>query len=469
MQKLLRLCFAIILAKLIARLCRALGRAGSTLPGRVALRIAPGLIETLAQQARRGTVVVTGTNGKTTTATMLATILRSAGYRVVHNREGANLLRGLASTLCRAAGVNGRLHADVVVMEVDEATVPQAIVRLRPMAVVVTNFFRDQLDRYGELERTVGLVAEGIARLNARSCAVLCADDPLVAELSRWVPCRLIFFGVETRPWVPREMPHAADAKYCRQCDAPYRYEFLVYGHLGSYLCPRCGHRRPRPDVRLARFEPVGASGCHLEMRANGRSVAVRLKVPGAYNAYNALAACAAALSMGIHEEHIIRGLESFRGAFGRMEAVRVGGRRVLLALVKNPAGFNEVISALVRGADSGTIGLVVAINDRQADGTDVSWLWDVDFERLTQVAHRIQLLVTSGTRAHDMAVRLKYAGMDPARIQPIPGLGQAIRAALDAVEPDSLLYLLCSYTAMLQARRALERMKAVGRIWEDQ
>ncbi len=456
---------ALWLGKLVMWLSRASGRGGTSLPGRVSGLLAPGILGALARQCRRGCILVTGTNGKTTTASMVVAMLRESGYRVVHNRSGANLLRGLAAAFIEVATPGGRVDADYGVLEVDEATVPGAVAELPVVGAVVTNFFRDQLDRYGELDRTVALVGEGLARLPVAGFAVLNADDPLVAGLASGLRARVIRYGIEDLEAGTTLSHQTREARHCGGCGTALAYELFYYAHLGRYSCPSCGAGRPVPHVSAARVAPQGSRGADIRLGLPAGPLSLRLPVPGLYNVYNAVAAAACGTALGLEPAAIGRALEGYASRFGRMETVRVDGRGLLMALVKNPAGFNEVIRTVL--GDGAVEGLVIAINDRLADGTDVSWLWDVDFEQLAHPPGRIAWVVCSGTRAHDMAVRLKYAGFDPARLALQTDLWLAINEGLGRLGDGGVLTVLPTYTAMLELRDLLARRGLAARFWQ--
>lgn len=466
---------ALWLGKLLITVSRWLGRGGSTFPGRVVRRVRPGLLRLLSSRSRRGNVIITGTNGKTTTATMLAGVCRSAGYRPTHNRTGANLIFGITAAFVEETGWWGKTRWDLGLVEVDEATVPGAAAEVRPRVMVVTNFCRDQLDRYGELLHTVGLVRRGLEVMNG-GWAVLNADDPLVAGLGHGSRVKTLYFGVDAAAPAARwhddpggDNPGAAvpaDAKYCFRCGAPYIYQAVYYAHLGRYRCPQCGYGPPEPDVRLLDYLPLAEGGAEVMIGTPSGVIRTRLSVPGLYNAYNVLAAAAAAHVLEVDPGIIDQGIRSFGGSFGRMEAIPIGDRRVCLALVKNPVGCNEVIRTII--ATPGNKGLVLAINDNFADGTDISWLWDVDFERLAECQERFGFLIATGVRAEDMALRLKYAGIDPSQVVLVPESGRALQEALQRAQPGETVYVLPTYTAMLELRSLLEKMGHVRRFWEN-
>jgi UDP-N-acetylmuramyl tripeptide synthase len=473
----LRAWLALWMGKAAIGALRLLGRGASTLPGRLALRVQPALTADLARRLRRGSAVVSGTNGKTTTATMLAAAAAADGRRIAHNRTGANLASGVATALIAATTWTGR-GRDLAVAEVDEASMPAVCRALRPRVAVVTNFFRDQLDRYGELQTAVALVRRGLAAMPAGGVAVLNADDPLVAGLGdseATAHLRRLYYGVDTHlPDDPGEAP--SDAGHCPRCGRPFRYATRHYAHLGHYACDGCGLRRPEPDVALTALEepwgagdgtPAGAGGApawRLRLRTPEGPLAFRLAAGGLYNVYNALAAAAGGLALGVAPDALAAALTDFRSSFGRMEAVPIEGRTALLALVKNPVGLSEVVRTLARDPDPRK-GLLIAINDHYADGRDVSWLWDADVERLAGVP--FAAVVASGTRAEDMALRLKYAGIDPARVLTEPDLEAALRRGVREVPPGATLYVLPTYTAMLALRQIMSRRGLARRFWQ--
>ncbi len=461
----LRKLLAIWIAKLAVRVSRVFGRGGSTFPGTLARRVAPGILLTLGVQLPRGVILVTGTNGKTTTARMIAAVLGAAGLRVVHNRSGANLITGVTAAFIAGTDWRGRLRADIGLVECDEATVPRAVGELPVRVMLVTNFFRDQLDRFGELAHTVELVRSGAARLGPDAGLLLNADDPLVAGIGRSVSLPATYYGLEDGRHGVREMAQSREAKHCLGCGEPYEYSRYFYAHLGHYRCPKCGQERPQVDVAATRVDFVDARGLELAVRSPRGAFTVRAALPGLYNAYNVLAATAAGLAAAVEPEAIAAGLAQVTSSFGRMEPISISGRRILIALVKNPAGFNEVVRTIL--GDPDPIRLVIAINDNDADGKDISWLWDVDFERLAAAGDGIDFIVTSGTRAEDMAVRLKYGGVETNKITVEDDLTAGLARALRETASGQTLYILPTYTAMLEVRRVVAHLGHARPFWQ--
>jgi UDP-N-acetylmuramyl tripeptide synthase len=444
------------LARLVRAISRRLGRTGgTTAPGRLLLRLSPGALERLAARLERGAVLVSATNGKTTTSAMLAAALERAGQRVVHNRAGSNMSWGVATALLDA----GREPGQLGLFEVDEAWLPRVARELRPRAYLLANLFRDQLDRYGELEQLADRWSELVAEQDGRAAFVLNADDPLVADLGRGRQA-VTYFGVEDDSQALPGMQHAADSKHCRNCGAPYAYEAVYLGHMGRYRCPNCGRERPRPQVAATRVELQGMSGSRLELRTPAGGLSLALPLPGLYNVYNAVAAAALALELGVPLATVGDALERFEGAFGRVETIPLDGRSLSILLVKNPAGANEVLRTLT--LEDGSLDLWLALNDRIADGRDVSWIWDADFELL---AGRVRRATCSGTRAEEMALRLKYAGLD-AELEVERDLGDSLDSAVAGAASERV-YALPTYTALLELRDLLARRGLASR-WSE-
>ncbi|MGB9804979.1 MAG: MurT ligase domain-containing protein [Desulfofundulus sp.] len=432
------------------RLVRLLGRGkGSSLPGMVALRICPDILGYLARQARRGVVMVTGTNGKTTTNNMIARVVREAGYRVVVNTEGANLITGVTAAFLKAATPAGRVDCDYALLEVDEASFPRVTRYVHPDMVVITNFFRDQLDRYGELDKTISLIREALVKLPGTRL-VLNADDPLVAPLASSTGQGAFYYGLGEHHQVTALSVSAREGRFCPRCGRELVYAYYHYSQLGNYRCPGCGFARPFADVEGTEVSQ-GSRQVSVRLRSPAGSYELVVPVPGLYNLYNGLAAFSAGLSLGVEPEAIIRALAGYTPATGRMERFRYRDKQVLLNLVKNPAGFNEGLGTLL--SLPGPVDVLIAINDNDADGRDISWLWDVDFEVLEEHHHRINFLVCTGRRGAEMAVRLKYAGVPLDRIM-VEDMHRAVERVLNG--PGATAYLLATYTALWPLERIL-------------
>jgi UDP-N-acetylmuramyl tripeptide synthase len=441
-------------ARAVGTVSRAAGRGGgTTLPGKLLWKADPGAVDALATRLSSGVALVSATNGKTTTTAMAARIL-GRDHRLAWNRAGANLLSGIASAL-----VAGR-RADLGLFEVDEGALPEAIARTRPRAVSLANLFRDQLDRYGELELVAERWRDAVRTLSAGATLVVNADDPLVADLAEGRE-HALRFGVDDPRHARPALQHAADSKYCVRCGAPYEYAAAYVGHLGDYSCPACGHSRPLLDVAARAIDLNGVTGSRFRLESPYGNLDVELSLPGLYNVYNATAAAALAFALGASPVAVRDGLAAFSAAFGRFERIPAGSKAIVVLLIKNPAAANEALRTLETGVPPV---LVVALNDAIADGQDVSWIWDVDFEPLLPHVGRV---VASGDRAAELGVRLVYGGLPEERLEVVPGLERALDRGLELVEAGTDLVVLPTYTAMLALRGILTKRGAVRPYWD--
>ncbi len=448
-------------ARAVGGLARRAGRGGGTsLPGKVLIRLEPHAIGELAGRLPRGSVMLSATNGKTTTAAMIASVLERGGVPLVHNRAGANMAGGVASTLLAAARGARKIDGELGLFEVDEFWLDRLAPQLEPRAMLLSNLFRDQLDRYGELETIADRWAGAVARLPSATRLVLNADDPLVADLGRSAP-HVTYFGIEDPEIALAQMQHASDSKHCRRCGAAYTYEAIYLGHLGRYRCPNCGQERPEPAVAAEAITLEGTRGATFRLRTPRGTSELRLPLPGLYNVYNALAAAALCLELDVPLSTVIDGLTSVSAAFGRAERIEIAGVEVSILLAKNPAGANEILRTLALEPEQ--IDLLAILNDRIADGRDVSWVWDADFELL---AGHVRAVTCAGTRGAELALRFKYAGVAVDRLSVVADLPHALDQAL-AGTPSGRLFVVPTYTALLELREELSRRGHVGRFWE--
>ena len=459
----LRRILAILLARVSGVVSRRLQRGGGTaLPGLLAENVSPDLLGYLLGQAPAGTVFVTGTNGKTTTAALLRNIVAAEGRSVLHNATGSNLTRGVLSMLLAHTTWHGRLGVapdTVAVLELDEAAIVQALRQHQPSCIVVTNLFRDQLDRYGEVQTIAARLRTAFAELDASTGLLLNGDDPLVASLGENYRGPVRYFGLEDPRLARATIELAADSHYCPHDSTPLTYATAYYGHLGDYSCPACGWQRPKCDVLAARVALRGFAGADLTVSLTEEEVSLRLHVPGLYNVYNALAAVAAAWFLDLSAGAIAAGLKATTSAFGRAELIDVGENKTRLLLIKNPIGADQVLQLLT--AEAEPLHVLAILQDRAADGHDVSWIWDVDFECLAAAA-----VTAGGRRAEDMAVRMKYAGVE--RISVVRDIERAFDQALGGAPAGETLFVLATYTGMLAMRKILAERGYVRRYWED-
>jgi lipid II isoglutaminyl synthase (glutamine-hydrolysing) len=460
----LRLSLAIAAGKLSAASIRRVGRGGGTaVPGLLSNTLDHDILDKLAQRVPGGCVVVAGTNGKTTTSRMLAEILEYAGLGVIHNRSGSNLVRGITAAFTEHVDINGQPRGQVAVIETDEAAFPEVVRRTSPRLIMLLNLFRDQLDRYGELDTIAKSWQQTLNTLSPTQTILFNADDPAFGAISEHSPARKQAFGFQDCQYTLDHLPHAADAAICRRCGANLIYDRLYLSHLGEYHCDNCGYRRPDLDYAARDIELLGLESSTLTLVAGDESLPLEPKLPGLYNVYNIAAASAAALTLGMPGWVVQRSIGEFRAAFGRIERVELDDKSLVLVLIKNPTGFNEVLRTLAMSEMSDPV--MIAINDLDADGRDVSWLWDVDTEQLADVPAP---LYTAGIRSGDMAVRLKYAGIPTERISPLGSLDGAIDRFIDAIPAGGTGFVLPTYTAMLRLRELLHRRGKVQMFWEQ-
>lgn len=455
----IRAFFAILLCRLLRLLSRLLHRGGTAMPGRWALKLCPDLLEILAKDLK--ILAVTGTNGKTTSARMIEEAFSRQGLSYVANRSGANLASGLVTELVMNATLTGKSKKDYAILECDEAAARTVFGRIKPRVILVTNLFRDQLDRYGEVTHTLENIRAGI---QGAPEALLClnADCSLTASLSRTLPNRAVFFGVDRGAAPSRPRPEISDATHCIFCKAEYEYDYISYGHLGGFRCPRCGYRRPEAEYAVTEILDQRADGSTVVMKIKGRRHVVEINLPAMYNIYNAAGAVAAVSEMGLGTEAAIQALGRFQCGFGRMENFALGQGGAKMMLVKNPAGCNQVIEFLQNIKERFV--LVVCLNDRSADGTDVSWIWDADFEGLAELSGRLEKVIVSGDRAQDMRVRIKYAGIADEYIS----VERDYEKLADVMERQNRpVFVMPTYTAMLELRQVLVRRCGGSEFWE--
>ncbi|UWG98245.1 MurT ligase domain-containing protein [Dehalobacter sp. DCM] len=455
---------ALWFGKIISSVMKFLGRKGTTLPGAIALKICPFMIKSLASLFAEGAIIITGTNGKTTTNNLLAAILQTAGKKIAFNREGANMLTGITGALLQNTTFTGKPLASILLLEVDEATLPALCKQLTPRIAVITNFFRDQLDRYGELDTTIKLVRQS---LPPETELILNADDPLVAQIGAG-RSRVYYYGADSIPSSRKKSTETREGRFCTQCGEELAYSLFHYGQLGIYHCLNCGFKRPDPYIEAkAVYQASGGITFEIDKQP------FRLNLQGSYNLYNALAAFSAAERMQISRDSIRQGLQQYIPDAGRMEPFTLPGGKATLTLVKNPTGFNQVIRTITE--DPRELRLLIAINDLAADGRDISWLWDVDFEILAERKADIRKIICAGLRAEDMALRLKYAGFLEKELTLEPSLEKAVllleqdsakyeltddRPTDDQVKENNPMYILPTYTALFPMRDILVRRK---------
>ncbi|MFL6182043.1 MAG: MurT ligase domain-containing protein [Actinomycetes bacterium] len=447
----------------IARLAsRFTGRGGgSSLPGVVARRISPSLLHDVVAGQGIPVIAVTGSNGKTTTSRFLTELLRGEGLSVAQNRDGANLEQGVTTLAVQTAGWNGRIPSGtVMVIEVDEGALRTVAPETLPQVLVVTNLFRDQLDRFGEIYAISDVIAYAARRLPAASTVVVNADDPLTADLDVGSDRRRVTFGLDVERSYGR-ITSAADSIRCPRCLSDLQYSEVYLSHLGRYRCTRCDFARPKPDVSVTELAVEGLTSTRVTLRTPIGELEITVPQPGVHVAYDVAGAIAAAFAGGFSLEHAARSLGGVGAAFGRLEAVRAGDREVILAFAKNPTSFNTNLATLAGAGEPKQ--LLLALSNTRVDGEDFGWLWDVDFE---SIAPSIERLTISGLRADEIATRMKYAGAALDHTTVVPDRAQALEVAMQSVPAGERLVVLAGYTPTIELREAMREHGWVGRRW---
>jgi lipid II isoglutaminyl synthase (glutamine-hydrolysing) len=463
-----RFALALAAGKAASRASRVLRFGGGTsFPGKLARRIDPDVLQKIATANSARKVIITGSNGKTTTCRMLAALAQAGGLKVTQNRSGSNLVQGVISAAVRGTDLRGRMDASLLLLEVDEATVRLVAPELRPDAIVITNIFRDQLDRFGELYSMAGALAAVIESLPASATVVLNADDPLVASLAPEAVARRLYYGIRVGGAQSQVPEHAADTIRCLRCQRQLSYHAVYLSHLGDYECPECGNARPGLDVAVTAIQPSSDAGAEIKVETPAGTFPLAVPLAGVHNVYNAVAAVAAATALSLPRpqdpEQAPRAMAGLRPAFGRMEQIRAGDRQVVLAFVKNPTAYNATLREVLRRP--GGKHVLAAHSNTDIDGEDFAWLWDVDLEQLVP---QLASLVVSGTRAEEVALRFKYAGVKPGMAQVLPGRAAALDAALDETPAGESLYILAGYTPMRELRGVMQRRGWVRPAWKE-
>jgi UDP-N-acetylmuramyl tripeptide synthase len=442
--------------KLTRALLRRTGRGGTAVPGKVAMKVAPDILKATSQGME--IVVVTGTNGKTTTCNMAWHAIQACGRDCLLNRSGANLLSGITADLTCNADWRGRPRTHYAVLECDEAALKQVVPLVRPKAVVVTNLFSDQVDRYGGVENTLAEIRRGV-KLVPETTLVLNADEPLSASLALGVPNKTVFYGMNPSVGVRGDVD-LNDAGVCPVCGKAYEWDFHIYAHLGGYRCPGCGYGRRTPDVEVMSIEDLTALGSRIRLRTAEGERDVDISLPAVYNIYNAAAAVGAALALGLPLDKTLSSLSSVESSFGRLETFDLKGNRLQMILVKNPAGCNQAFSYLTSLEEDFTA--VLCLNDRTGDGHDISWINDTDYEKLCGDPH-LKKLYVCGDRKEDLDARLEKAGA-PGEIRQIVGDYDTLLGLL--LEEQRPIFALPNYTAMMELRKVLSTATGKKDFW---
>ncbi|HEY3992079.1 MAG TPA: MurT ligase domain-containing protein [Ktedonobacteraceae bacterium] len=461
-----RLALAISAGKLVGASGRILGIGGGTsLPGMVARRIDPDVLKTVMGASAAKKIVITGSNGKTTTSRMIAEMAKESGNRLSHNRSGSNLLQGVTSVAVNFASVSGELNSDVLVFEIDEGTMQHVVPEIQPDVVVITNIFRDQLDRFGELyavARSLDKVLEGLPET---STIVLNGNDPQVANFGLNAKAKRVFFGLNTTEIGTPVPDISADVIRCIHCQEDLEYKVAYLSHLGLYRCPNCGYTLPELDIAATsvKLAADGKGPTHVTLSTPAGELELEIPLPGVHNVYNAAAAVGAALAAGFPKEKLPSALAKLQPAFGRLEEIKAGDQTIYLAFVKNPTSFNLIMRLIMQ--HPGQKHILLAASHTVVDGEDFSWLWDLEVE---EMAPDIVDAICSGNKPEELAMRLKYAEVPSEHIRMIEDREQALDAALKNAGPNGTLYILATYSPTQELRRIMQKRGWVKHFWEE-
>ncbi len=461
-----RLALAISAGKLAGASGRLLGIGGGTsLPGLIARRIDPDVLKSVVGASKAKKIVITGSNGKTTTARMTAAMAVNNGKRVSHNRAGSNMLQGVTSVAVNFADIFGRLNSDVLLFEIDEGTMPLVMPEIKPDVVVITNIFRDQLDRYGELYSVAKALDKTLEDLPESSTILLNGNDPQVANFGLKAKAKRLFFGLETTEIGTPVPEQSADIIRCIHCQEDLQYKVAYMSHLGLYSCPNCGYTLPPLDIAATsiKLAPDGEGPTRVELRTPQGNMTLEISLPGLHNVYNAAAAIGASLAAGFEKDKLPAALVGLKPAFGRLEKIQAGDQTIYLSFVKNPTSFNLILRLIAQ--HPGKKHVLLAASHTIVDGEDFSWLWDIEVE---EVAQDIADVVCSGNKPEELAMRLKYAEIPIDKITRIADLATALDAALKNAGPGGTLYILCSYTPTNQLRRIMQKRGWVKHVWQE-
>ncbi len=447
---------SLLIAKTFIKVLRIFGRGGTSLPGKIALKIYPNILKELSSGI--SSIVVTGTNGKTTTSRIISTILDDANYTFISNKSGANLISGITTVFIE----NQHKDYKYALLEIDEAAFKTVSKHIDVRYLLITNLFRDQLDRYGEISHTLANIVEGISNC---PLAVICinADCSLLSSIGRQVKNKIIYYGID-QPF-PTTDYSLSDAPYCFFCKTKYEYSYKTFGHLGGFSCPNCGYSRISPNIAVTTLQEMNEKHSVVEMTVDNLKIKTTINLPGEYNIYNGISAFSIGYTLGIDNKTLTHSLATFKGGFGRMENMSLNGVDTHIILVKNPAGLNSVINYL--STLSKPFVLTLILNDQFADGTDVSWIWDVLFENLQSNISMISHIYISGIRKYDMALRLKYALLPENKITICTTTKELIKTISNPLLIPNTSYILPTYTAMFDLRASLGKQFKLKEFWK--
>jgi len=440
---------------------RLAGRGGGTaITGMIARKVDPHILDELVRVAGVPVIAITGSNGKTTTARFTAALLRGEGIGVRHNSAGANLVQGVTSLAVSSADLRGNIPEGVLVAEVDEGALAVVAPETLPRALLVTDLFRDQLDRFGEIYAVAEAIEAVAMGLPEDAALIVNADDPMVATLAEKRPGRRVTFGFNLKRSTD-QITRAADTIRCPRCQADLKYRYVYLSHMGDYHCPACGYARPKLDVAVTSLEVAGLDKTLCEIKTPSGKLSLEIPQSGVHIAYDVAAAIAILVGLGVPLDHAAESLAEVGPAFGRLEKIDADGKTIILAFAKNPTSYNTTLRALATEGEPHQ--LLIAASNTVVDGEDFGWLWDVDFESM---APKVDRVIVSGTRADELANRLHYAGVPVSKMQIVEERRAALTEAFALMPPGARLVVLSGYTPLIELRNDMRRRGWTGRYW---
>ncbi|GAA0726786.1 Mur ligase family protein [Clostridium malenominatum] len=448
----IRFYISVIASKIVMKLSKTFFKGGSNFPGKVALKLNKSILKTLGKEYK--VILITGTNGKTTTTSMVYSMLKDSGKRVITNHTGANMLPGIVACFVENYKFNHSYNGEqYAVIEIDEANVKLVTEFISPEVITITNLFRDQLDRYGEVHTTLLKILEGVEK-SPFSTLVLNGDESSLGDIP--APNRKVYYGLNYGLENGDNLDNNADSKFCKKCKNPYTYNFITYNHLGDYKCESCGYKRPDLDYKVDEIKELSREGSMVLI--NGEELYINQ--PGVYNIYNSLCAYSIGKVLGLDKNILFDALRKQKSSFGRQEEIKIENKEVKIILVKNPAGYDQALSTVA--LDSRNINLALMLNDNYADGRDISWIWDVKFEKLSSLD--VEKFMISGDRLYDMAVRLKVSGLEEEKFT----LCESYDKLLEEIKlcESDVVYILATYTAMINFRKYLHSKNYIEKLW---
>lgn len=461
------------IGKVIAFFAQLWGSGGTAAPGLIVLKLDNNFLIKSAKLFKYS-ILITGTNGKTTTTRLMSNILKHAEMNYISNRTGSNLERGIVSAILSQVKIFNRANNIIGLWEVDEAALPSVVQQLKPKVILINNLFRDQMDRYGEIDTLAKKWRQAILKLSPESIIILNSDDPTVASLGKKIKNKVYYFGLNDNQIASQQLSHASDATMCPNCLLPLEYQRCFISHMGHYYCRKCGHIQPKLDFSAQNIK-ISDNSIKLNIKYQNTLNSISTNLTGTYNAYNLLAAVSISLVLKIPISPIIAGIKNFQPAFGRLETLKFKDKVLKIMLIKNPTGFNQIIQTIKAGILYKNFVCLLVLNDFIADGRDVSWIWDVDIENLTTMSN-LQKIIVSGTRAEDIALRVKYTNFQFSRLdsakraifnfQVEKNLTNAVNSLLGSNTKN--LFILPTYTAMLEVRKILNKKGLVHSTWKD-